>query len=566
MITTSAHPAPPGYRSGIGARVAGPRMSARVARWLAADPREALRFTPRAPREGIAGAREEPGALHAMLASWRRPIARSRALVIARRYLLLAAVLVCIGALAARLVTGTVPWWAIALPAAVAACGALMALSRPLPLEAVARLLDRDLSLHEQAASALEVADGRARGTNGALNAYLEERAVSALAGARREWRVRLAPAPGEWLGIVVLAAAVAVLLVVPRSSPTAGLGVRPHPPAVARVPAPSRVALTVPAVPAEGRLPVHVSAAVVSSPAARPAATPGAAGGHRQSQSQHLVSSRPRSAARPPAGAHTSAATGTKAKSSGQTGGRLPGAPDSTGVQQPQQGGAARAGAQGSSISVYKGNQRRVVASSKGAPAGHAGAAAGAPGAQAPGGASARSGQSTRSGGNAPGAQQTSYTCLLNPQSCANRPGANPPGAQALPYGGGFHLTPSQLPKPGLIVGKGSFQGKGTPGGSGVGHEPGSASGQSAAHSSLQTSKGRQFNLQSGYGGAQGTRTGKPAPGHSAATGGQSTAAPGTGQAGLQVIDYVPPDSNAVAPTDRSIVTSYFVSRAAQQ
>jgi hypothetical protein len=183
----------------------------------------------------------------------------------------------------------------------------------------------------------------------------------------------------------------------------------------------------------------------------------------------------------------------------------------------------------------------------------GAAGKSAGA----SPAGKTAGSGK--QSGANGP-AGALPYTCFANPQACG---GGAPPGAQALPYGGGLHLTPSQLPKPGLIEKGSNFQGKGTPGGSSAGQQAGSQ-GQAARLPKLN-GNGRQFTLQSQYGaGKAGTPSGKTTPGQGTGTSGHAAA--GGGPGGLQVLDYVPADANVVAPGARAIVSTYFIARAAQQ
>jgi hypothetical protein len=557
MSTLVVPPGAVGRRPGAEARRLLRQRAVWIGRWLLASPQQALEFRPRATAASVTATRVDAD-LPDVLDSWRRALAHRRTVVLLRRYLLLGALLACLCALACRLSIGSIPWEAVVIPVGLLLGAAVLVTRRPLTQETTARLLDRALLLHEQVATALELRGTRARAMHGLLAARLEQQAQTALVEARRDWSVHDVSARREWLGIALSAAALALVLLLPHGS-VIGSAVGPRRvPAVPSAPAPVRSALVAPPLRSHGRL-IQLQATVVSSPVPRtaPAAT---AHAHKPGLSRHLLTAHQHSVARShagrPAAAPTAGAHGASPKTSGTP---LPGGAPSGGPQPAH----SPPGAAGPPLSVFKGNPRQVLPSSKAGSSSAAKRSAStgnafsrAQGAAAGSAAGGKQGRQRAAGAAAPAGQHAAA-----PQS-----GGLPPGVQALPYGGGLHLTPSQLPKPGLIEGSGVFQGKGTPGGSGVGHEPGSTPVQPGVRPSLPSTKGRQFTLQSGYGSRAGTRTGRPAPGQSPAAGGHGTASDASGQAGLQVIDYVSADSNVVASPDRAIVTSYFDRRTAHQ
>jgi hypothetical protein len=193
--------------------------------WLEVAPATALRVErrsrPRRPRAAPAVGLAE--ALH----PWQRAAWRSRVGSATLRALIVTAAALVPLALAAR--AGWLPAWLASVLALLAGLPVLAAAARPVPHDDVARLLDRDLGLDEQVATALAVSSGRGRGRP--LEELLRTRAVQ-LAGGVHEWRVRRTPVHRDLVLLGGLAAAVAAVALVPVPTGSSSAPVRVAAPA----------------------------------------------------------------------------------------------------------------------------------------------------------------------------------------------------------------------------------------------------------------------------------------------------------------------------------------------
>src|ERR1700691_1944801 len=114
--------------------------ASRGAGWLRADLSEAVRVGPR----GAGAAALPPAELEAGLGRWSGRMSRSRALVVARRWLLVALIVALVPGLVILAVGGGRPWWLFGV-VLVGPLAGLVAIVRPPSAARTAQVLDRRL-------------------------------------------------------------------------------------------------------------------------------------------------------------------------------------------------------------------------------------------------------------------------------------------------------------------------------------------------------------------------------------------------------------------------------------
>jgi hypothetical protein len=188
-----------------------PAWRAHPFRWLAARPGDVIVVR----REVLHSGPAAPVGLADSLRDWRRRVRGRRVAAILARALIVAGGIAAAAVLAHR--AWSLAWLAVAAIAVASfAVAAAWSLSRPLPLEEVARLLDSQLGFDEQLATALTL--DRRPPLNQGLRGLLVQRAAG-LAAPRAGDRVSTTGRRRElWPALTVLAALALVLLVPGRS------------------------------------------------------------------------------------------------------------------------------------------------------------------------------------------------------------------------------------------------------------------------------------------------------------------------------------------------------------
>jgi len=458
-------------------------------RWLASRPGDVLVVR----RADALPALAAPAALASSLGAWRRRVRVRRLPTVAARALIVGGAAGTGAALAHR-VWG-LGWPAVlALAAAAFALAALWSLTRPVGLEEVARLLDSQLGLDEQLATAL--AFDRRPPLDPSLGGLLEQRAAG-LAAPRTGDRIAGAGWRREAWPALTVAGLFALVLLVPGRSHNAKLVRNATTGAI--VP-PS----VTPATPPSAAPRLHLRVATTGTQPTQPAAGPAKSGAptvHATSQATKNTAVRPSAqAAAPWLHQHVPSETGAKGRATAPASGLKPGS-----------GNGAETG-QSVRTQTNKGK-------------------AGTP----PIGSVAAPGQD-RHGNPAVGAATREST------GTAKTP---PKGAIASPYGGGATAATTKQ-HPGLVVGK-NAGGSGGFGNGSAGSGSAGEAGQSAGTQSAGAKAGFQLS------GASGRRT---APGvRSAAPNAKSGTRQATSDQGAGVTTYVPPDGGAVPAEDRALV-----------
>jgi hypothetical protein len=447
-------------------------------------------------------------------------------------------------------------WPAIVLPVALVLIATLATAADQPSLDAVARLADRRLDLKEQVSSALEVQEGHSLMPETPLNPLLQSRAVHMLGRARREWRLRMAPARYEWLALAVLCLVVAVVAAMPRgAAPSAAPSATSS--SVGAVPntqAPVQVALNVPAVSSDTKLPVHMNSAVVSTP--RPAALPAKKKTTGAAKLTAPITGRAQTGT--PQAGQSGSATQKLAKTvtapNGITKSDLQSAKSGRSTQKQQ-----------AALPLRTDNHLVLPTSQSSKPTGIVGKP------------NDTSSNASKNGGATGGSSQVTSKAV-NSNSAQTRRGANgkaglqggkkvggvakaPNGAKvSSPYGYNPGALGTSLPKPGLITGKSSFSGKAPRGQNQAGAGAGSANGLNFSKINA-SSQGKQLQLISAYGASTNAgQSSRTAPGqNSSGSNGETANVKGAGNGNGTTIDYVPPDANSVTAADRSLVSSYF-------
>jgi hypothetical protein len=461
----------------------------RPSRWLASRPGDVL-VVQRADGHAELTA---PAALPSSLKAWRRRVRTRRLPTVMARALIVAGAAGTGAALAHR-VWG-IGWPAVgALAAGTFVLAALWSLTLPVSLEEVARLLDSQLGLDEQLATALAL--DRRPPLNPRLGGLLAERAA-AFAALRSGDRVARAGWRREaWPALTVAALFALVVLIPGRShgvklvrNATAGAIV---PQAVAPSQRPS----------AAPRL--HLRVATTGTQPAPHATNPaktGIATVHGAAHATKNTAVRPSSQAAPPwLHQHVASETGAKGRAVAPV----------SGLKQ----GGGNGAETGNSVKTQTNKGK-----------------AGTP----PIGSIAAPGQD-RNGNPAVGAATRESTSTAT---------TAPKGAIQSPYGGGAAKATTQQ-HPGLVVGKNA----GGTGGFGNGSAGSGRAGQAGQSAGAQTTGGKTgFQISA----ASGRRT---APGvRSAAPNAKSGTRQATSDQGAGVTTYVPPDGGAVPAEDRALV-----------
>jgi len=184
---------------------------AAVARWLRADAPDVLRVVPAGCAPSV-----HAGGLDDGLRRWSDRLQRVRLVAVARRYLLLALGL-AVGLELLALASGATEraLWLVG-PALVMLAGIGWGWRARPRAAAVARLLDRELSLAALVATAVEVG-ARVRRPAG-MSARVVEDATATVARTLQGARPIGRRAPAEWTLVVVAAACLALLLAAPRN------------------------------------------------------------------------------------------------------------------------------------------------------------------------------------------------------------------------------------------------------------------------------------------------------------------------------------------------------------
>jgi hypothetical protein len=184
--------------------------AARGERWLRADLGDVVRVEHR----GDGAAVSPPTEFEAGLRTWSGRLGRSRALVVARRWLLLGLVVALIPAVVILAVGGSRPWWLFAVVLVGPLAGLIAVIRRPSAAR-TARVLDRRLGLADRLTTALELRSAPAAPTG--LGGLVVDEASSALGQSLGKERAIARRSPRELAWLVAAALALAVVIAVPR-------------------------------------------------------------------------------------------------------------------------------------------------------------------------------------------------------------------------------------------------------------------------------------------------------------------------------------------------------------
>lgn len=503
------------------------QMDRQVRRWLVVPLEESVSVAPSLRNSPVV----VPGAVPeypALLQSWRRVVVGWRLLAVARRSAILAVTITAVLILASRL--SALPWpVAPAAGVVVLLAGLVIGLTRTPALQPVVHFLDRQLNLHDQLSTALELAPEG--GPEDTIYNRLHRRSAGLAQAYRQTWHVRPAAATGEWAGLAVLLLLLGTGLFAPRpavlpprplASGSRGVTVSANAP-------PHQVKVSVSTIPST-RSPAPPPAPRPSTSRSKTSARAGTTG--HTSRHSHQP---PPSGNGASSGALTrssnagNASSGNKnshglpflkgGSSSGKNGGQAPAR--GSGTQRPQHTGKHASATSGAATAPRQkpGHVRGKLLHS-----------------HSPGGSGQSGGQSTKG-------------------QSRNKAGGTSPTKQKSPYGGPLPFLHS-LPKPGLITGKSFSANTHNKGSNSAGHSAGAKNGPHATRPRLGTRNGKSISLHSGY--AHG-----PGHGHS-----QSSSIPGKrggtarvrgASLGAQAIDYVPSDPNQVPAGQSGAVSRYF-------
>jgi len=466
-----------------------PAWRAHPFRWLAARPGDVIVVR----RDVLHSDSAAPGGLADSLQDWRRRVRGRRVPAIVARALIVAGGVAAVAVLAHR--AWGLAWLAVAVIAAASfVVAGAWSLTRPLPLEEVARLLDSQLGFDEQLATALTL--DRRPPLNQGLRSILAQRAA-ALAAPRAGDRVSVAGRRRElWLALAVIAALGVVLLVPGRghgsklASAVAPGAVLPRP--VAAAP------------PASAAPHLHLRVAPTGTQSGRSTTAPAKNGAtvHSGSKTGTSAAVKPGTqAAAPWLHQHVPAEAGSKGRAVAPASGLKPGG--------------------GTGASTGKAATTQTTKAGK---ADHP-----------PIGTIAAPGQD-RHGNPAVGAatRESSGTATTVPK-----------GAVKSPYGGGTGKLQQQ--QAGLVVGK-NAGGTGGFGNGSAGTGKAGKAGQSAGSQAASAKSGFQLTAGSGARTAPGVRNSAP----NAKSGSRGAT---SDQSGAGVTAYVPPDGAAVPAEDRALV-----------
>jgi hypothetical protein len=190
--------------------------ASRGAGWLRADLSEAVRVAPRG--DGAGATALPPAELEAGLDRWSGRLSRSRALVVARRWLLVGLIVALVPGLVILAVGGSRPWWLLGV-VLVAPLAGLVAIARPPSAARTAQVLDRRLGLADRLTTALELRSAPIAPTG--LGGLVVNEASSALGQSLGSSRATARRSPRELAWLLAAAVALALVIAVPRSGST---------------------------------------------------------------------------------------------------------------------------------------------------------------------------------------------------------------------------------------------------------------------------------------------------------------------------------------------------------
>lgn len=196
--------------------------------WLRVDPPSTARFELRDRKRAAANG---GGDLRGGLSRWRRALIRRRALVLLRRYALVAVVAALLAEIGIWAAGGERRTWWLLAPLVVALIGFAIAMSRRVTVAQTASMFDTGLGLRNRVATAVELAELEARiaeGPPGAkasatLTARVRSEASTAVADSFGTARLRLVGAPREWGALGAAVVALALLLALAPGATVAG-------------------------------------------------------------------------------------------------------------------------------------------------------------------------------------------------------------------------------------------------------------------------------------------------------------------------------------------------------
>lgn len=491
----------------------GRRLPMEIGRWLRVEMRDGVTLGRR--RRARAGSGGEGHDFTAAVDGFRCAATLWRLVAVLRRWMIVAVVL--------ALALGVVRWLVVPLPSVLVAAISLMVMVagavvtgiRSPTAAAVARLLDRRLTLREQVSTALEVNTS----ADNPLSFRLRDRAEGLATRASGEWRMRPVLHGGEWSALIAGLVLLGVLLTFARPASSAQ-----HRPAArhvqsAAVPHVRSIRTTVVKIPA-----IYSSIQPATSRRIAQQLTIQSRGSQR--------SSPPGQGGGKPGGKHN----GTIIPPGRATEAQFPSRKPSSIVS--SSGGHGPGGQSGSQLVT---SRRASV------------------GAARPGGQKSRGSNQTMSikgprlagSGNGPISRRTASgrASQLGGGQAAGR------GTQQRnPYG----PTPKFLrsvAKPGLVTGR-AISSSDNPHGSNLAGRGRGGNGTASSHH-LAGGKGRQLSLRSPYGSSSGAAQKRT---NWAASGNQRRSAHVQGgRSGVGASDYILPDANSVGWGDSPIVAHYF-------
>ncbi len=203
--------------------LSGPSIAAgasRGERWLRADLSDTVRVSPRSNGSAVS----PPTELEAGLRRWSGRLSRSRAVVVARRWLLVALIVALIPGVVILVVGGSRPWWLFGV-VLVAPLAGLVAVARRPSTARTAQVLDRRLGLADRLTTALELR--AAPVAPAGLGGLVVDEASSALGQSLGTARAAARRSPRELAWLLAAAVALAVVIAVPRSGSSAAPSTR---------------------------------------------------------------------------------------------------------------------------------------------------------------------------------------------------------------------------------------------------------------------------------------------------------------------------------------------------
>lgn len=196
--------------------------------WLRVDPPHAARFELRDRRRAVTSS---GGDLWTGISRWRRALTRRRALVLLRRYALLATLAALLSEIGIWLAGGERRTWWLLAPLVVALVGFVLAISHRVTVGQTASMFDTGLALRNRVATAVELVERQSRApretasarASATLSTRVTGEASAAVAESFATTRLRSIGGSREWVGLGVALVALALLLVLPPAATVTG-------------------------------------------------------------------------------------------------------------------------------------------------------------------------------------------------------------------------------------------------------------------------------------------------------------------------------------------------------